>query len=713
VNYIIEIEIEMNRIIKLSVLLLSIAFVAGCNDAKIDDLFAGNDRYIVAFSLKQGETVLQAVVAGDVVTITAPEGFSLMQAKATVRLSENATIYPDPATITDWEEEWLFTVTAYNGAQSKYKYTVERSGVALSGTVILETQAEVEAFGAQGITFIDGNLTIGRTTGTDSITSLAPLNTLKEVVYTLTLQPTCAVTDLNGLDNLERVGGVLQIGGDNVTTMLKHFETLSLPALKSIGSINLRSAVTAVVDLPELTDLTKQFNLNCPIYQLRMPNLRYAGTLNFVVASNTGTSLATVSLPALEEVGNITLEYLRNITKVELPELKKAGTLKFSQLTLLSLVYAPVLEEITGEINLYILPALNEFGFPKLKKGSLYTWNCAKLSDLDFPSLTEMDHIYFYNTPIKGLTPFVALKTVGKVTLVDNSAGDRFTVPSSIQYIGALNITVNSTSPPSEIDIKGKSIGIFSFITNRAIANTRIIGDEVFHGALILNYNSAPVQTFSLSNLEGFREVDSLSISSNGSSDVIISGITKVNGGAYFTANYSGYPKSFVLEDLEEVGGSATFNFQQWYVDAETSNIGSLKRVGGKLSVLILNYSSKTLTFPNLETVGGDFDLSASYDMYNRHGYEELVFPKLITVGGKLSISSGNNSYTNNMVKNLDGFSALQSVKAVEIKNLVSLTSYEGLQNAFNSLSDSGSWNVSGNAYNPTYEDLLAGKWSK
>ena len=111
-----------------------------------------------------------------------------------MQLSENATIYPDPAAVTDWDEERQFVITAYNGVRSTYKYTVERSGIAHNGTVVLETQADVDDFGQRGITLINGNLTVGRATGTDSITSLAPLENLKEVVYSLTLHATCAVT---------------------------------------------------------------------------------------------------------------------------------------------------------------------------------------------------------------------------------------------------------------------------------------------------------------------------------------------------------------------------------------------------------------------------------------------------------------------------------------------------------------------------------------
>ena len=159
-------------------LLTALLFTA-CS--KTDEPFTGKDNYISSFSLKQGETVLNAVISDKVITVSAPEGMTLAGATASVKLSENAKIYPDPSSITDWNDEALFAVTAYNGTQIRYKYTVVRNSIDEKGTVVLETQADVDAFGTKGITAIGGNLVIGRTTGVDSISSLAPLFQLKEI----------------------------------------------------------------------------------------------------------------------------------------------------------------------------------------------------------------------------------------------------------------------------------------------------------------------------------------------------------------------------------------------------------------------------------------------------------------------------------------------------------------------------------------------------
>jgi hypothetical protein len=705
----------MKTILKHKFILLLLAGLfafAACNKEE-QDPFTGKDSYITAFSLQQGDAVFHATIAGDVITVTVPEGFSLTQAKATVKLSENATIYPDPATVTNWEEERQFAVTAHNGTQTtKYKYTVTYKGIAHNGTVILATQAEVDAFGREGITFIDGNLIIGRTTGADSITSLAPLADLKEIVYGLTLHPTCAITSLDGLENLERVDGILQIGA------LPHLEALALPALKIVGGVNLQNTVTVVVDLPELIHVSYLFSLNCPIYQLQLPNLQSAGTLTLAVASNTSTSLSIISLPMLEEIDVMTVSYLRNVKKIELPELKKAGTLAWSELTLLSLVYAPKLEEVTGDIYWNTLPALTETSFPELKQASLRITRCEKLYLLDFPKLTSAKLISFDNVPVNGIADFKTLQTVGTVVLNLNLWPDKLEIPAAVQRIDVFAVYFRNQTPPSEIDIKEKNIG--ELYVSGDISVTKLIGDEVFHGTLSMLQSGGYVSSFP--ELDGFQEVDSLYINSGSIENAEISGIRKVNRGANLTSNYSGYPKAFSLPDLEEIGGDATINFPNMNpaTITETISLDKLKRVGGNLSLAFRHTAVKTLSCPELTTVGGNFNLNASYDQSDSYdptyiyscGFETLHFPKLNTIDGKLTIHSGNTSFSNTKLKNLDGFAALRNVKAIEITRMGTIESFVGLQGAF-PLASPDKWTVYNNGYNPTYQDLLDGKWTQ
>lgn len=694
---------NIKRIKNVILLFAGVCAFASCSkepEHEKDDTFAGKDNYITAFGLQQGATVFNAAIAGDEITLTVPEGFSLTKAKATVTLSENATIYPDPSTVTEWNDERQFVVTAYNGAQYTYIYKVSRSGIAHSGSVILETQADVDAFGQQGITLIDGNLTIGRATGTDSITSLAPLSALKGVAYTLTLNNACAITDLTGLDNLEQVGGVIQIGA------LKHLEILTLPKLKTAGSINVNNTVTFIVELPELTSVSKLLSLTCPLYQLQLSGLKYAGALT-LTAGSVKPSLAIVSLPALEEAGNITISNLSSVAKIELPKLRKSGSLGITGMTLLSFVYAPKLEEVAEGINLSSLTSLMEFSLPELKQAATIYIACA-LRVLEIPKLTGVNTLTLNTVQTNGLEPFKALQTAGKVILSDATGTGRMEIPASLRSIDVLDISIGLTrTPPSEIDVRGKAIGEL-IIRNNAM-KAKIVGDGVFRGTLNIFPNAAD-NTFP--ELVGLDEIDSLRMVSNNMDTLQISGIRKVNKGVHLTTSYSAYPKKFTLSDMEEVGGDLTINFPYMtYSVSEVISLDKLKSVGGNFNLTLNTDSATILNCPELTTVAGDFSLSACCDYSRYRSFETLNFSKLTTVGGKLTIHSGIAGRNNTRLKNLDGFAALRSVKAIEITRMGAIESYKGLKEAVKSLSPDD-WSATDNAFNPSLQDLLDGKYT-
>jgi hypothetical protein len=192
-----------------------------------------------------------------------------------------------------------------------------------------------------------------------------------------------------------------------------------------------------------------------------------------------------------------------------------------------------------------------------------------------------------------------------------------------------------------------------------------------------------------------------------------IKGIRKVRKGVNL---YSGSPYEFSMPDMEEIGGNMTVNLSMTNINTAQDSIkfDRLKSVGGNLVLNITTKTAKVLHCPKLERVGGNFNLSAGYDYStNYRGFEILNFPLLTATGGKLTVHSGNTYYNNTQLKNLDGFAALTSVKAIEVVRLTALTDYTGLQSAFQSLASEENWTVSGNGYNPSYQDLLEGKWTK
>lgn len=687
-----------------TLLIYTLAAVVACAACTLEkDPFAGTDHYIASFTLQQGEATFEAAITGDLITVTAPEGFSLNLATATVKLSERATIYPDPAGITDWESEYQFVVTARDGSRAAYTYTVVRSGLAHAGAVRLYTQEDVDAFGERGITYLDGELTIGRPTGTDTIHSLAPLASLREVAYGIVVNPTCAITDMDGLHELRRVGGIIQVGA------LPRLETFSLPGLQAAGGITLKTTVTYVIDFPRLERLTRQSSFSCPLWQINLPALRSAGDLTITTASGSGAALTGITLPALEQAGVLIFSSFADLFEVRLPALVTATEFRCSSLASLAFIYLPRLQELPGQLYLYTLASLTELDLPALERVGTFTiTSAAALRVLETPRLVRADAFNF-NTTSVSLSHFPALQTVGKVTLYKATTTGKFSLPPALQRIDHLSIEARlDTEVPDEIDLRGTaSVGGLE-VRAYALRVGKILANDDFGGSLIFNYSSAPTSPYpSIPPMEGFAEIDSLYCSSAGVVRLAFPGIRKVKRGVYHSGSTT--TTSFSLPDLEEVGGNLLFQIGGTASSTLSAvvTLEKLRSVGGNLTLMVLSTSMQQMLLPELASVGGNLTLYSG-----RYG-RSVDCPKLTSVGGKFTLTATNStSYTNGYLVNLDGFSALTNVRAVEITRQAKLTSFEGLKGAF-PLAAATNWTVSGNSYNPTYQNLLDGIWVK
>ena len=124
-------------------------------------------------------------------------------AQVSYELCEHASIYPDPATVADWDQEWQFLVSSYDNQNDRtYLYTVERTDIATDGSLTLRTQAEVDAFARSGINTVEGNLTIGGEDEENPVTNLDGLKNLVSVRCDLTITAAYTGETLAGLENL-------------------------------------------------------------------------------------------------------------------------------------------------------------------------------------------------------------------------------------------------------------------------------------------------------------------------------------------------------------------------------------------------------------------------------------------------------------------------------------------------------------------------------
>ncbi|MDR2563204.1 MAG: hypothetical protein LBC98_04610 [Prevotellaceae bacterium] len=675
--------------------IVGLALFAACERNDFEP-FYGKDNYIVSFALKLGDRTFDASIEENIISINVPEGLSLDGAKAAFKLSEHASIKPSPDDISGWDDDYLFAVSSYKGVQRQYTYTVRRTRIETEGTVILGTQAEVDAFGALGLSAVTGNLIIGRLSGSDSIESLLPLASILEVDYMMTINPTYKGENLAGLEQLQRVGDVLQIGA------CPHLETISLPALERVGGVELPGNPASIyIDMPALTRADGAIRLVCPIYILNLPALKEARDITLQYSSSaSGSMLPEVSFPVLEKAENISVTYLANVAKINLPALKSAGNLNFGTLVNAAFVFIPQLETV-GTIQITNTPKLVEIDFPKLVRAQNITLNQPTLQIAGFAKLEEVAILTINNTEIGGFASFPALKTASSVVFYYSGLPDLETIsiPATVERIGVLSVETRREHL-REIDIRGGKVGELRVISNSA--KSKLIGDEIFDGILYINTASASQPYPAFPELEGFAEVDSLFV--NGSFvSVHVNGIKKIRK-SFNLGSGSSLPEAS-LPDLEEIGGTLKL-FPFYNFTLEALSAPKLKRVGRDFIANDPGSFIRRLDFPLLETVGGNCNIcTGQYNTYNNPQIEALLFPSLTSVAGTLTIRSSSATQLNTTLKNFDSFAALRTVGAISVTGQMAIESFDGLKEAARSIAQEN-WKVTGNLINPTYDEI-------
>ena len=746
------------------ILSLLATFLLGCGK-DYESPFAGGDNYISSFRLeKDGVTLNASISKGDIV-LAAPETLELHGATATVTLSENATIKPDPSSIVDWGAEHTFTVSAYNGASNTYKYSVARRAATSSGDVFLLSQADVEALAALKLTRIDGSLTIGAATGEDSVSSLAPLAGLKAVTRTLSVNATFAGTDLSGLESLESVGS-LQIVGT------RKLLAASLPKLTNIPvDLNVEQSTVRALAFPELVETGKNLRIYYAdsLRSISLPKLRNV-VGNFTTEGRYGatTSEETLSLPMLETVGGtITLRYMPALKEVDLPLLKNISTLAANNAVSLAISSSLSLERISipllescgaislsdnnstlktldlrslqimrGPLNMYgkfletlelaklqkvagvlsctDMNLLEKIIFPELSEvtGNLIVAG-ANIKEASYPKLETLTNLYLTGAALTK-AEFPKLKTLSGDLSVQSPTLTTLNGLAALESVK--NISVSGAKALSSLaGLRSlKSAVRIQFYNAESLTEIDLRGMEV--GTLEISGTSWT----NLSRIAGDEEfAGKLSFSTQGIATLPeIVGFRRVE-------QLSISPFELVTLDagwLEKVTGEfscsssnnetlATINLPNLksvgsltFLATETLNVPGLETIGGGAS-LRLTAKAARVAFPKLRSIAGPLNI---YNQTNTvdHPLASLSFPALETIDGTLTLQ---NSYAASRFvnfTNLDGFSKLRAVKGVTITRFANLVDFKGLKNAVRSFTRY-EWNVTNNGYNPTYQEMM------
>lgn len=699
------------------VLSIVLAFV-GCNDDDSD--FLGKDNYITEFSLqKDGELWGGRITETNDIVLTVAAETSLEGATAKVTVSENATISPDPASVTDWTKAIVFTVTSYNGTSREYHYQLNREDLATEGSVRLATQADVDDFASSGVKIVRGSLFIGSTTAVaseDSITSLSGLTSLEEVTANIVINPTYKGGELV-LDNLTKVSGDILI--ENISSI----KAVRFPKLQTVNG--------TLSYLTE-TDLTKEKDTHL----LSFPELQEVGlnfTMQIVNYRNDVIEENEISAPKLEKVGGVlSISSSIQMSKVNLTSLKETSGLYLQgqkeeiAAGTKQMIALNKLERVNGDFTIAAYAGLEEVHLPMLVavagNFTIDATNMRIINKIDATRLVTVGgDLILKEVAITDFSGFSSLKSVGGSLKYDALVT---TFSTTLNGLEAL------TTVGNEVQFSGMALSDLSGIRNLQAAKrlyiwtySPVLNTEALKNIdideLVLQIQPTSEGTYDLKGVKAKKAIlygdinkpDCISVyqfDAEMQCNIEVYGYTRLEGlrkidgelNAGKRGSFLYMYRGFDFPDLEEVTGDL-------YYAAEGKplhKMPKLKQVGGNLT----GYMScpglpaeDSTPFPSLENVGGFMELQINL--------ADLKFPNLKKVGGALQIEKGV-SWRENLISRLDGFSTLESAASITVRYCEYLYSFKGLEKAIASLTDASQWEATSNKYNPNFAAVKNGE---
>lgn len=647
-----------------------LGFLSSCKKELPTEVGEWKDSYIVEFALTVQGVTYQGAIEGSKITVQVPEGVELKGAEVQCKLSEGASIEPDPKSVSDWSAERQFVVTSRSQESRKYMYSPLFKKLIQDGSIVLATQSDVDKIREKRLTAIEGDLIIGTVRG-EKITNLEALAYLKQVGGALKINDSYDGGDFSGLRSLEKVGSFL-LGSLLDTSKCEKVKEVSLPSLSEVlGDFVVNCGTVESVSIPKVKSINGDMLLKSRTLKSVDVNLleEVRGSLVLHGAMKTsltnGGSLVYTSDAAIEAVsfnvlssigGKLEVQYFGELEGVYFPLLKRVGgSLKINSIDKLGNISLSELAEVGG-VECSENSKLQKISFPNLKKcmGYFYVVNGDDPMELDVSSLEvqdgDMELMYLKCKEVK-LNPSFDLKG-HQLKIVGNKGLEKLSGPSTLN--GSLNFEwVNSMS-------EGFTVEGISKLT----------------GSLIIRSCQNSKFLFS------FIEVD-------GSLDLECDGNT-IN-----------------MKKLQKVG---KFNCKLEGNNKSEYDFSSIKEVVNSYFVSIKG--SIPITLSSLEKVGGDFTVKLSWSTNNG----SFACPKLSVVDGAFEFAMQNKYMKVPTAYTID-FSGLTSVKSVSIQRQQWLTDFTMFKGLFAgekpAMAAADNWNVQDCGYNPTYDDMKKGYYTQ
>lgn len=434
-------DMTMKNIIPLY---LAAAVLAVSCDKTEEPIIAGNDANIISCTVRAGEIYTEAFITGSNVEASLPLNTDPTIITVEIKVSEKATISPDPSEVTDWTEEQHFTVTSANGNNTK-DYTVK---VTLTDeenvndiTARIGSQSALNKFAENGFTTI-GSLVLYDDASGDPITDLSGLSSIREVRTEIEIQEISA-------------------------------KEISFPNLTTVGNFDMHSISAEKVSMPNLVNVAGRFRI---------------GNNDSGPMPTEHLALTTIDLSSLKSVGrSFILFWCSGLQEIILPSLESIGEdLIISGGQIKSLDFMKSLKTINGSLGISAeLESLEGFSVESIKTGLSLSLSSVKslepLSSLksipyislsdgqeitsfkglenlelvamdieDFPKVESLDYLPLRNgmaqiqisglSSLKNLKGFEKITEAGDLYIVNCAALDNIDELSGITSVGNLTI---------------------------------------------------------------------------------------------------------------------------------------------------------------------------------------------------------------------------------------------------------------------------------